>query len=99
MGRREPFPFENLPHRVSPVGQEVEGTVIAAGWNETSRGVAGNRNSQRSCLQRCRKLLDQSPRPLKGNLRALREHRAAVLIDALEVEALFGFLKHDVLGG
>ena len=34
---------------------------------------------------------------LVGLLGAFREHRAALLIDDLDVEALFGLLDHDVL--
>ena len=49
------------------------------------------------CLERTGKLADQPPGALERLLGALREHRAAVLVDDLDVEALAGFLDHDVL--
>ena len=52
---------------------------------------------KRHRLERRRQLLDQAAGALIRLLRAFREHRAAVLVDDLDVEALLGLLDHDVL--
>ena len=62
------------------------------------RGMSGDRDTIRHGLEcRCHRL-DQPARALVRILRAISEHRAAVLIDDLDVETLFGLLEHDVLG-
>src|SRR5664279_3342904 len=61
--------------------------------------MAGDGDAERHRLERRRDLLDQLAGALIGLLGAVREHRAAVLVDDLDIEALFGLLDHNVLGG
>ena len=57
-----------------------------------------NRDAQRGRSERSGKPLNQAPGPLEQLLGAIGKHRAPVLIDDLEVQALLGLLEHDVLG-
>ncbi len=60
--------------------------------------MAGDGDTERRGLQRDRELLDQAAGAVIRHLGAVGEHRAAILIDDLQVEALLGLLEHDVLG-
>ena len=61
--------------------------------------MAGDGNAIRRRAQRRGDLLDHLAGALIRFLRAFRKHRAAVLIDDLDIEAFLGLLDHDVLGG
>ena len=59
--------------------------------------MAADREPVRRALERRGDLFDQPARALVRLLRAFGEHRAAVLVDDLDVETLFALLDHDVL--
>ena len=96
MRRRHAFPLQNLTYRVGPVRRQVECAVIASRRHEARGGVADDGDAQRRRLERNGQLLDQPAGALVGLLGAVGEHRAAILVDDFQIEALLGFLEHDV---
>src|SRR5258708_6077527 len=85
-----------LTPRVGPTRRKIEPTVIASRRHEARRGVTDDGDSQRRRLQRDREFFDQPARAIVGYLGAIGEHRPAILVDDLQIEALLGLLKHDV---
>ena len=98
MGRGQPFPLEDLANRIGAIGRKIERAVVASYRHETCGGVTDDGDTQRRCLERDGKLFDQPAGALIGNLGAVGEHRAAILVDNLQIEALLRLLEHDVLG-
>jgi len=46
MRQRQPFPLENLAHRVGTIRRKIERSVIAPHRHEARRGVADDGNAQ-----------------------------------------------------
>ena len=94
---RHAFFFQDLANGIGAVGRQFPRPIARWTGLLARRGVAGDDDAVRQRLERPRQPLHQPPRALVGFLGAFRKHRAAVLIDQLDVEALLGLLDHDLL--
>src|SRR5262245_8304542 len=57
-----------------------------------------DRDAVRQGLDLAGQLLDQAARPLIGLLGPLRAHRASVVVDDLDIEAVLGLLEYHLRG-
>ena len=56
MGRRQPFPLQDLANRIGAIGGKIECAIVALRRHEARRGMTDDRDAQRRRLKRSRRV-------------------------------------------